>query len=78
LAIPEPFPNAAAYADRMSVQKAKYSVGADVFRFSPRSGHPARRLRCPFSAKPRHGELKSRKRKSRPKAALNRNGRSRN
>src|ERR1035437_8244398 len=35
-------------------QNAKYSPGANVFRFTPGSGHSACGLGCPKSAKRRH------------------------
>jgi hypothetical protein len=34
-------------------QKAKYSLRADVFRFTPGSGHPACGLECPSCANSR-------------------------
>jgi hypothetical protein len=38
-------------------QKAKYSLGADVFRFASDSGQDATTAACPFRAKNRHGPL---------------------
>jgi hypothetical protein len=35
-------------------QKAKYSLRADVFRSTPRSGHEAAAFGCPVCAKRRH------------------------
>jgi hypothetical protein len=46
------------------------ALKSDV-RFTLQSRHPTAGSSCPKSARLGHGELKSRKRKSRPKAALN-------
>jgi hypothetical protein len=35
---------------RFGLQKRKYSLRADVFRFTPGNGHPACGLGCPFRA----------------------------
>jgi hypothetical protein len=37
-------------------QKAKYSLGADIFRFTPKTGHGWKPRSCPFRAKGGRGD----------------------